>query len=306
MKEKIKTVFCVLFLLSTLPYIITMCFSRNASKDADVGKQTEQGLIPSGGQEEENLDVEEYLVGVLAREMPMTYEPEALKAQAVVARTNIVSALELGQELPEGLSQEELLKAWGEESFGDHYRKLRDAAKDTEGVVLTSQGACIYGAFHAVSAGRTRSAAEALGTEDMPYLTAVDSPDDISSEDFLKVIFLEKEELVRQLTAAFPNLVLDGADPLGGLMITVRDSADYVLEIKNGDTAISGEEFRNALHLNSACFYWKEVEGRIRIVTKGLGHGLGMSQYGANELAREGMDYPEILNYYFKNVEISD
>ena len=310
MKEKIKTFFCVLFLLCTLPYIITMCFRQSTAAEEDaLGAPGDpgQGLLPTGGGEgEEAVDVEEYLAGVLAREIPLTYEAEALKAQAVIARTNIRSALEKGEELPESLTQEKLLELWGEEGFGGNYQKLTEAVRATEGVTLTSQGNYIYAAFHAVSAGRTRSGAEALGTEDMPYLTTVESAGDISSQDFLKVIFLEKEEFVRRLTAAFPNLVLEAADPLAGLAVTARDGSDYVLEVKNGEVSMSGEAFRNALELSSACFSMKEVEGRIRIVTKGLGHGLGLSQYGANELAKEGMKYPEILSYYFKNVEISD
>ena len=310
MKEKIKTFFCVLFLLCTLPYIITMCFRQSAStKDASLGDPGDlnQGLLPTGGREgEEPLDVEEYLVGVLAREIPMTYEPEAIKAQAVIARTNIKSALEKGEALPESLTQEKLLELWGEDGFHGNYRKLTEAAQATEGVVLTSQGSYIYAAFHAVSAGRTRDGEEALGAGNMPYLVAVDSTGDVSSREFLKVIFLEKEELAQKLTETFPNLVLEAANPLEGLTVTARDSSDYVLEVKNGEEAISGEAFRDALSLNSSCFFFFLVEGKIRVVTKGLGHGLGMSQYGANELALQGMDYPEILSYYFKNVEISD
>lgn len=308
MKEKVKTFFCVLFLLCTLPYIITMCFRQSASpKEAGSGAKTEPEVLSADSQKAgEELDIEEYLTGVVAQEISMNYEPEVLKAQAVLARTNLKNAMEKGEALPESLNQEALLKLWGEEGFGANYRKLQEAVRDTRGVVLTSQGSYIYAAFHAVSAGKTRAAAEALETENMPYLTAADSSADISSGDFLKVIFLEKEKFAQKLTENFPSLNLDGGNPLLSLTISARDSSDYVLKIQNGEVTISGEEFRNALELNSACFYLKEVEGKIRIVTKGLGHGLGMSQYGANELARQGMAYPEILSYYFKNVEISD
>lgn len=310
MKEKIKTFFCVFFLLCALPYIITMCFRQSASSEGTPKgdqRDTDNVPLPTGAEEgEEPLDVEKYLVGVVAKEIPITFETEALKAQVVIARTNLMSAMEKGEELPEGLSQEELMELWGDEGFGANYQRLTDAVEATRGVTIKYQGAYIYAAFHAVSAGKTRAAGEALGKEDMAYLTAVDSPSDISSTDFLKVIYLEKEELVQRLTAAFSDWTLDASDPLSGISITLRDSSDYVVEVKNGEKAVSGENFRNALDLSSACFYLKEVEGKIRIVTKGLGHGLGMSQYGANGKAREGADYPEILSYYFKNVEISD
>ena len=83
-----------------------------------------------------------------------------------------------------------------------------------------------------------------------------------------------------------------------------RDSSEYALEVQIGETSISGEDFRNCLGLNSACFFLKEVEGEVRIVTKGLGHGLGLSQYGASEMAKEGAGYREILQYYYQNAEI--
>ncbi len=298
MKEKIKTFFCVLLLLVALPYIITMIF---------------QGKAVQGDIEDENIlevseteDTEAYLVGVVAGEIPMTYETEALKAQAVVARTNLMAARELQEELPQTLTEEELWDLWGEEHFAQNYERLQNAVKATRGETMTVGGKYIYAAYHAVSAGRTRNASDALETEEMPWLESVESTTDISGRDYLKVISWEKEELVQKVQTAFPEAVLDAGASLSGIIIESRDAAGYVMKMKVGELAMSGEEFRNGLELSSACFYLKEVEGKIRIVTKGLGHGLGLSQYGANALALEGMSYLEILSYYFKNVEISD
>ena len=88
------------------------------------------------------------------------------------------------------------------------------------------------------------------------------------------------------------------------IVIETRDSSDYVIQMKIGEKTVTGEEFREYLSLNSACFFLKEVENKVRIVTKGLGHGLGLSQYGANELAKEGKSYKEILEYYYKDISI--
>ena len=98
----------------------------------------------------------------------------------------------------------------------------------------------------------------------------------------------------------------DAAALLNALDTAQRNELGYVTEAVLGDVTLDGERLRNAWQLNSACFYCKEVEGRIRIVTKGLGHGVGLSQYGANELAKEGKGCQEILQYYFKNIQISD
>lgn len=299
MKEKIKTFFCILFLVCVLPYIITICLKEKAGE-----AKTEETIADLPG--EEKMDVENYLLGVLAAEIPVNYELEAIKAQAVIARTNLMAALKADTELPESLSREALLKLWGEEGFTDGYQKLAKAVEGTRGIVMTCQGSYPYAAYHAVSAGYTRSAREALGNDNMPWLEETDSRMDIPSEDFLKVVFFEKKEFAQRLQSAFGDAVISEENPLENITVSARDSGEYVLQIAIGEKTVSGEEFRNALELPSACLYFKEVEGKIRIVTKGLGHGLGMSQYGANVLAKGGSDYREILNYYFKNIEISD
>lgn len=310
MKEKIKTFFCVLILLGALPYIITIVLQGNETKEkgqpSSVLGNTEFFTDNSQDTDGLNLDIESYVTGMVAKEIPVTYETEALKAQAVIARTNLMAAMEQKGELPETVSQKELLALWGEEEYGRNYRRLVSAVEDTKGVVITYQGNYIYAAFHAVSAGSTRSAGDALGKEDMIWLSAVESPEDIPAEDYLKVVFLGKEEFIQWISRAFPEVSVDKEHPLDSILVEERDKGCYVLQMKIGEKQISGEEFRNALELNSACFYLKEVEGEIRIVTKGLGHGLGLSQYGANQLAMEGLGYQEILSYYFKNVEISD
>lgn len=317
MKEKIKTFFCVLFLACSLPYIITLClqgkegqsgiFQNIASEKTDAKQdEQEEKKADAEAMNQNELDIEKFLVGVVAAEMPLNYESEALKAQAVIARTNLKAAIEQEEELPESLSQEKLLDMWGEEGYLDNYQRLSKAVESTRGVVLKYEGNYIYAAFHAVSAGHTRDAREALDNDSMPWLAGTDSTRDIPSEEFLKVTFFEKNEFAEKLKKSFPELEINEENPLEGMEITARDSGEYVTKITCNGMEWEGEEFRNALGLPSACLYMKEVEGKIRIVTKGLGHGLGMSQYGANVMAREGSSYEDILNYYFKNIEISD
>lgn len=299
MKEKIKRFFCILFLVCVLPYIITICLEKKTE-----GPKAEETIARLPGEGE--IDVENYLLGVLAAEIPVNYELEAIKAQAVIARTNLMAAIEAGTALPESLSREALQKLWGEEGFTEGYQKLLKAVESTRGVVMTYQGGYPYAAYHAVSAGHTRSAKEALGNDTMPWLEGTDSRMDIPSQDFLTVVFLEKKEFLDRLKAAFGDVPVSEEHPLEAVAISARDGGEYALEVAIGEKTVSGEEFRNGLELPSACLYLKEVEGKIRIVTKGLGHGLGMSQYGANVLAKEGSGYRDILNYYFKNIEISD
>lgn len=256
----------------------------------------------SGQVGEEKLDMEEYLTGVLAKEIPLDYQMEAVKAQAVIARTSLSAAMETEEKnLPASMSRDEMLELWGQDGFEDNYQVLEEAISATQGEVLYYKGKPIQAEFHAVSAGRTRSAKEAFQREDEPYLEGVDSGMDIPSPDFLKVVFMDKEEFCKKLEEACPNIPIDTGNILDSVTVEDRDSSGYVVRVKIGEEELSGEGFRACFGLNSSCFYLKEVENQVRIVTKGLGHGFGLSQYGANELAKEGKNYQEILQYYYKD-----
>lgn len=307
MKEKIKTFFAICILILAVPYIVTLLFQGDETSP-DSGKVqnfSKEKISETLKMKEKDTDVEKYLVGVMAKEISPDYHKEALKAQAVIARTALSAAGEdENNPLPESMSREEMMKLWGRENFEKNYSILEEAAKDTKGEILVYQEKPAHGAFHAVSAGKTRSAKDALQTEEEPYLASVDSKMDIPSLDYLKVVFMEKEEFLEKLREICPELKAGKENILESVEIQSRDSADYAVKVKVGEKEITGEEFRNSLGLNSACFYIKEVENKVRIVTKGLGHGLGLSQYGANELAKEGKNYKEILQYYYKEIQI--
>lgn len=304
MKEKLKTFFSVCVLVLAIPYIVTLLFQGNqTSMSRNEAKiiRKEEGNLPK---EEDSKDVEDYLPGVLAKEIPLDYHMESLKAQAVIARTNLVKAWgEKGKE-PESMTVKEMMELWGQKGFEENYRLLEQAAEDTKGQILTWQDQTADAAYHAVSAGKTRSAKEALGREDQPYLTRKESSMDIPSPNYLKVIFLEKTQLLEKLKKADKEIKIQEADMMENIRVIERDSSGYVTKIKTGDKELAGEEFRRYLELNSACFYIKEVEGKVRILTKGLGHGLGLSQYGANEMAKEGKDYKQILEYYYSGLSL--
>lgn len=305
LKEKLKTFLAVCVLVLAAPYIITLLFqgSETSSQIKEAGSAIEEKLLPHEKTDKKAIDEEEYLYGIVAEEISLDYQPEAVKAQAVIARTALRRALDFGEEMPESMSREEMLSLWGQDGFEQNYRMLEEAIAATEGEILTWEEKPIQAAFHAVSAGKTRDAGEALGAE-QPYLSSVDSSVDIPSHDYLKVIFLTKKDLTDKLSGACPDANLTEEDIVDAVTVTKRDSSAYALEVTVGNQTMTGEEFRACLDLNSACFSIKEVEGEVRIVTKGMGHGLGMSQYGANEMAKAGSSYKEILQYYYKDVSI--
>ena len=287
------------------PYIITLLFQGNETSTGaeGTGQIMEKRLLPQEKKDGQEIDEEEYLAGIVAEQIALDSQPEAIKAQAVIARTSLVCALENDEELPASMSREEMLSLWGQNGFEQNYRVLDEALAATQGEILVWKEKPIQAAFHAVSAGKTRDAKEALGVE-RPYLSSVDSSIDIPSHDFLKVIYMEKKDLADKLNQTCKEAGLTEESVTQGISVTKRDSGDYALEVSVGAQSMTGEEFRECLDLNSACFSIKEVEGKMRIVTKGMGHGVGLSQYGANEMAKAGSGYEEILNYYYQYVTI--
>lgn len=304
MKEKIRIVVSFLIVIFLFPYVMTVFMQGTTVEGESVGEDATEALSVEESTEEENTG--DLLTSILAKEISVNSEEEAIKAQAVIVRANYLYAQAKGEATEEGLSVQEMMEVFGEKNFSHLYQELADCIAETEHVTVSYEGNQVSLPYHAVSAGKTRSAQEAYEGTAFPYLVSVDSTFDIPSEDYLKVVYFEKTEFLAQLEQIFQGVTFSEEDILSQLTINARDSADYVLSITAGNVTVSGEDFRNVLGLNSACFSMAEADGKIRIVTKGLGHGFGLSQCGANELAKEGKTYIEILKYYFPNIEITE
>ncbi len=304
MKEKFKLYGSIFMLIIFVPYLLTVWVRGGFG-----GKQTDPV----------QTQIEEQLPFVAAREISTDSESECLKTQMIIARTNLWKSYQESMEEKsrsnedaewsvsdsglESYTEEELKKLWGI-SYESNMEKLRQAVEETSGEILTYEDLPIQAAYHYAANCKTRNASEVPGQEDYIWLQSVDSEDDMLADGFLSVSYMEKQDIVYALAAIFQDEVLDVNQMPGALELSKRDSAGYVTEVTYGTTVANGEAVRQALHLNSACFYLSELDGKIRIVTKGIGHGLGLSQYGANELAKQGKNCREILNYYYTDVSI--
>lgn len=300
MKEKFKLYGSIFILIIFVPYLLTVWVRGGFG-----GKQTN----PVQAQ------IEEELPFVVAREISPDSELECLKVQTIIARTNLWKShqkiMEEESQTNEGTTgsglesytEQELKKIWGT-SYESNMEKLRQAVEETSGEILTCEGKSIQAAYHYAANCKTRNASEVPGQEDYIWLQSVDSEDDMLADGFLNVSYMEKQDFVNALTPIFQDETLNADQMPGALELSKRDSAGYVTEVTYGTTVANGEAVRQALHLNSACFYLSELDGKIRIVTKGIGHGLGLSQYGANELAKQGRNCREILTYYYTGVSI--
>lgn len=296
MMEKIKTLVSLIIIIICLPYLVTFVVQGDFMNDSG------QENVSDSLQSEDT----ERLILTIANEIPVIYEEEALKAQAVIARTNFEYAKEHDQAEPEYLTREELRDRFGNKDFQKYYERLKNCVEETAGQIITYKENVIQLPYHFVSAGKTRKLEDADSKKNSAYIKSVSSMSDLGSEHFLKVEFYTKKQFYNKLKSAFPDLQFseDSLDQIAS--VVKRDQASYVLTVQLPGKKISGEQFKNAFSLNSTCFSLKEVDDQIRIVTKGYGQGYGMSQYGANEMAKEGSSYEQILNYYYSGIDITN
>lgn len=275
LEKKINLFLSLLIIVVLLPLLATILLQRmqlsNLIAGMEEGKNASDSL--------QNSKVEDAVLRIVANEISVNSSREAILAQSVIARTNLYAAWETKTKEPEALDIGEMQNIWGEE-FQTVYRKLEECVEQTKGEVLVWKGDYIYAAYHAISAGETRTMSELYSESDMPYLSRVSCLQDAMAEGYLSVIYLEPQEIK-------------------DAVIVSRDTAGYVLEVQTGGDTCTGEEFRSKYGLSSACFTMKETNGKIRIVTRGLGHGLGLSQHTAVHMAEEGKNYKEILEYFY-------
>jgi stage II sporulation protein D len=294
MIERIKTLLSLIIIIICLPYLVTFVVQGDFLGDMQ-DEETEEDKV------DENTDE---LVLMLANEMPLTYEKEALKAQAVIARTNFFYAKEHDVAEPEHTTREKLREKLGGRDFQKYYEQLISCVEETAGEYVTCDEKVVQLPYHFVSAGKTRELAKTGKKKALPYLKTVPSVFDFRSEQFLNIGFLSKKQFRNKLRSAYPDLEFSEDDVEKMVSAIERDSASYVLTMQLPGQKITGEDFKEVFSLNSTCFSVKEVDGQVRIVTKGYGQGYGMSQFGANEMAKDGSSYEQILKYYYDGIEI--
>ena len=253
------------------------------------------------------MDMEAYLLGVVLAEMPAAFEPEALKAQAVVARTYTQKAYTTGGKHGDGsvCGTASCCQAYiAEESYLDRggdlesVNKIRQAVLDTSGFVLTYQGELIEATYFSCSGGMTEDAVAVWGT-DFPYLRSVGSPGEEDALHYTDTVIIPLEEfrsvLGLTLEENFENWFTNVSYTAGGGVDT--------MEI--GGKRFRGTELRTLLKLRSTAFTMEITEEGVQIDTRGYGHRVGMSQYGAEAMAVNGSLYPEILAYYYHGTKLT-
>lgn len=264
------------------------------------------------------LPLEEYLEGVVAAEMPANFPLEALKAQAVAARTLALRALAQGVRIPSApmaqlssdyrsgqawASPESLRRRWGPILWYFNMRKIRQAVSQTAGVVVVYQGELIFPAFHSTSGGRTEDSENYWATA-QPYLRSVESPGEESSPYYRTRVVKSANEVATRLGV---ELAARGSTQQTALKMEVVSTypSGRVQWVRLGGRLFSGREVREKLGLPSSWFTVRESGDQLIFDVRGYGHGVGMSQYGAAAMARRGQSFAQILTHYYTGVTLA-
>ncbi|HHU63338.1 MAG TPA: stage II sporulation protein D [Clostridiales bacterium] len=268
----------------------------------------------------QRLPLEEYVIGVVAAEMPAAFEMEALKAQAVVARTYVVNRLlrldKTGcSEYPSAhvcdqsdhcqgwIDQRAMEDKWGKINYYKYIRKISAAVEKTGGQIIVYDNSPIEAVFHSTSGGKTENS-EDVWNKALPYLRSVVSDGEEKAPKFTDTKTFSVSDFISILERRFPSIKVDGKNLKDSIRLGEITEGGRVKDLTIGDVTLTGNEFRQLYDLNSANFKIKVTGNQVVITTIGYGHGVGMSQYGANGMAEKGSSYREILRHYYKDTDI--
>ena len=267
------------------------------------------------------MNLEEYIKGVVAAEMPADFDIEALKAQAVAARTfaygRLTGVYKSAAGVHDGVdictdsthcqawsSKENAMKKWSIFFAAKNWGKIEKAVNATKGMIVVYKGSIANTLFHASSAGRTENSEDVWSGVAVPYLRSVESSGDEDSKGYVTSISVDRAEFLEKLKNAYPDNEFD-KNIFKSIRILDHTEGGRVKTLKIGDIKLKGTEFRKLFKLRSSAFKISEnKDGSLKITTTGYGHGVGMSQWGADSLAKKGGTYMEILKHYYTGVDI--
>ena len=289
-----------------------------APETAAVHHDRDVTLTIQDGDTTEQMTLERYLTGVVRGEMPASFEMEALRAQAAAERSYVYYQLAAGRKdaHPDAdfctdhtccsayLSETAAREKWGGD-FAPWNTRVEQAVSDTDGQVVLYNGRPILAVFHSSSAGRTAAAGD-VWSGDLPYLASVDSPEgEETVPNYYSTVTFTAAEAKEKLLAAHPELKLSGT-PDRWFGAAAENGSGRVETVSVGGTDIEGTELRRIFGLRSACFTVAADSESVTFRVTGYGHGVGMSQYGANQLAREGKTWQEILEWYYTGATVGN
>lgn len=266
----------------------------------------------------EELPIDQYLYGVVSAEMPANFEIEALKAQAIVARTYTVYKIQNNGSKHQGadicdnasccqawITKEERLNRWDEEVREEYWNKIVNAVDSTKGKIITYEGAPINAFFHSNSGGSTEIPLNVWGGSGYPYLQVVSTAGEDAYSQYNSELELTQNEVIEKIKAVHSEFEMDFSKE-DAIQILEYTESGRIKTIKFGNVNLSGVEARNIFGLRSAKFSVQKIEDKIKFTVTGYGHGVGMSQTGADALAKQGSSFEDIIKHFYVGVEITN
>ena len=318
-------VFMILVFLIPSVFSRSFLFSSAEVKNENQENSTEEPydysqyatikLLHKDNQSIEEIPLDTYLLGVVSAEMPASFEQEALNAQALVARTYTLYTIINSNKHENAdicddssccqawISKENRLAKWEESLRDENWSKIEKAVNTTKGKVITYEGNLIDAFFHSNSGGITETPAGVWGGTNYPYLQSVETAGEDAYSQYSSEVTLSKEEFKNKISEKHSDLILD-YNAENSIEITEYTESNRVKTIRVGNVNLSGVEMRTLLGLKSTNFTFKIDGENIIFSVIGYGHGVGMSQTGADSMAKSGSNYEEIVKHFYTGVEI--
>ena len=321
MKKIIFYLVFILILTFAMPLIFTNPFETEETvaeetEKFDYGQYSNIKLLHLETGTIEEVDLDTYLYGVVASEMPADFELEALKAQAVVARTYTIYQIKNGGKHENAdvcdssyccqawISKENRMARWENNKAEEYWNKIVKAVNDTKGKVIFYAGEPINALFHSNSGGSTELSINVWGG-DFPYFQTVETSGEENYSSYSSEVEVSKDDLIKKMLERYSDFKIDFSNN-DCIKIDEYTASGRLQKISIGNKQISGVEARSLFGLKSAKFNFEILKDSVKFTVLGYGHGVGFSQCGSDVLAKNGKNYEEIIKYYYKDVEIHE
>ena len=289
---------------------------QNTVKQATVDNSMKIKLLHTKTNKIEEVNLEDYICNVISAEMPASFENEALKAQAIVARTYTIYKIKHPKHknadicdsstcCQAWISKEDRLDKWKKDESQSNWNKIVKAVNDTKGKIITYNNEPINAFFHANSGGKTETPKEVWGGNNYPYLQTVATSGEEGYKQYSSEVTYTFDELLKKLKEKYSDIKINFKDK-NDVKILEYTNSGRVKTTKFGNHELSGVETRTILGLKSANFEISMSNEKITFSVKGYGHGVGMSQTGADSMAKDGKNAEEIINHFYTNVKIQN
>jgi len=326
MKHIIYYIIVIIIIIVLIPLLIVKGCSSTPQEEEAPKKKVESIKVKvyiTSEDRIQEMDLEEYVKCVVAAEMPADFELETLKAQAVAARTYVYARMKKIYSPKDDshndadictdhthcqawISRQDAMKKWGIFKANSNWKKVERAVVETEGIIIMHDGKIINPVFHSSSGGKTENSEDVWEGVQVSYLRSVPSAGEEVAPNYIYTITMKNEDFIEAVKKEYPDVKFEKENLIDDIEILDRTEGGNVKTLRIGNVEMKGTDLRRILSLRSADFKIEADDNdSLKITTIGYGHGVGMSQWGANHLAKIGGIYEEILKYYYSGVELT-